>query len=78
MKALSLRIDITIDDIGGEDMAGVRIRITQEVGEGNSRKRIVVGEIVLKELHGDGFINKSSDVEIETRIDSIVEKEIYW
>jgi hypothetical protein len=56
MKTLGVGIDVAINHVGGEDMAGVRVGIAEEVGERDSRKRVVVGEFVLEEFHDGGFI----------------------
>ena len=69
MKTIGLGINIAVDHIGSQDVTGVRIRVPKEIGQGDSRKRIIVGKHVLEKLHGDknGFINTStsSNVEIE-------------
>lgn len=39
-----VRVDGARDDIGGENVRAVGVRISQEVGEGYGGERVVVGE----------------------------------
>lgn len=51
VESLSFRVNIAVDDIGREDMTGVRVGITEKIGQRDSREGIVVAENVFEELH---------------------------
>lgn len=51
VQTLGFRIYITIDDIGAEHVSRVRVRVSQEIGQSDSGKRVIVVEIALIELH---------------------------
>jgi hypothetical protein len=54
VKTLSVWVDVSVDDIGCEDMTGVGVRVAEEIGERDGGKGVVVGEFVFEELH-DGI-----------------------
>lgn len=39
------RVEIAINHVGGEDMFGERVRIAEEVGEGDGGKRVAGREV---------------------------------
>ena len=51
MKALGHRVDISINDISAEHVSRVRIRIAEEIGKADGRKRVLVLEGTLVEFH---------------------------
>jgi len=54
VKTLGVWIDVSVDDIGCEDMARVGVRVAEEVGKRDGGEGVVVGESVFEELH-DGI-----------------------
>ena len=44
-------VDIAINHVGSQDVAGIGVRITEKIGESDGGERIIVGKIILKELH---------------------------
>jgi hypothetical protein len=61
MEALGGRIDITVDHVGSQDMAGVGIRVAEEVGERNGREGVVIGVHIFEKLHDGGVLEDISD-----------------
>lgn len=51
MQAVGFGIDVAINDIGCQDMFGVRIRIAEEISERNGGEGVVVGGNELEEFH---------------------------
>jgi len=63
VKTLSGGIDMAFDHVGSKDMAGIGVWIAEEIGKRDSREGVVIGEVILEELHGEWIVKASRGVD---------------
>ena len=51
METVGPWVDEPVDHVGGQDMSGIWIGITEEKCHGHGREGVVVGECIFEELH---------------------------